>query len=173
MLLAKLMSRVGARVGKHRLLRLIVRFYPPFAGAGIRVRHASPSLDAIDVELPLTWWNRNYVGTQYGGSLYSMCDPFFMIMLMERLGPGYIVWDKASSIRYRRPGRGRVQAHFRLTDAQVTAIRAAADANDRTEPTLNVQVVDAEGQVIAEVERLLHVRRKDAGGPSKAQRSAT
>lgn len=167
MKLATLMKRVGSRIGKHRVLWLIARLYPPFAGAGIRVR-ASRDLQTIDVELPLTWWNRNYVGTHYGGSLFSMCDPFFMIMLIERLGPDYIVWDKASRIRFRRPGKGRVHAHFHLSDAEVAAIRAEADQHPRTEPTLSVQVKDAEGAVIAEVERTLHVRRKDAprGGAS-------
>ncbi|HLT31886.1 MAG TPA: DUF4442 domain-containing protein [Myxococcaceae bacterium] len=168
MKLASLMAQLGTRLGKHRVLWWIARLYPPFVGAGIRVR-ATPGLESIDVELPLTWWNRNYVGTHYGGSLFSMCDPFFMIMLIERLGPDYIVWDKASRIRFRRPGRGRVRAHFHLSDAQVAAIRAEADVQPRTEPTLNVQVVDDHGEVIAEVERTLHVRRKD--GPRQASRT--
>ena len=82
--------------------------------------------------MKLRFWNRNYVGTHYGGSLYSMADPFYMLMLMENLGRDYIVWDKAASIRFRKPGKGRVKAEFRLTDAQLDDIREKAPAQEST-----------------------------------------
>lgn len=161
-LLTGLMSTAGDRLGKHRLLRL-ASLYPPFLGAGIRVRRASPGLKDIEVELPLTPLNRNYVGTQFGGSLFAMCDPFFMVMLIERLGPDYVVWDKAGKVRFRRPGRGKVHAHFHIPDDRVEEIRRAADGGGKVEPVFSVEVKDAQGVVIAEVEKTLHVRRKDAG----------
>lgn len=165
--LQRLMGTVGDRIGKHRLLRL-ASIYPPFLGAGIRVRRATPGLTEIDVELPLTPLNRNYVGTQFGGSLFAMCDPFYMLMLIERLGPDYVVWDKSGNVRFRRPGRGTVHAHFRLPDARVDEIRAAADAHGKTEPVFTVEVRDAaSGELIAEVEKLIHVRRKDARRATK------
>lgn len=139
-----------------------INYWPPFFGAGIRVTCRNASMMAIDVEMRLHFWNRNYVGTHFGGSLYSMTDPFFMLMLIENLGPGYIVWDKAATIRFRKPGRGRVRAEFRLTDAQLAAIRRDADANDRVEPTFTVQVKDEEGDVVAEVEKLLYIRKRVA-----------
>lgn len=157
----RLMASVGDRIGKHRLIRL-ASLYPPFLGAGIRVRRATPGLEEIDVELPLTPLNSNYVGTQFGGSLFAMCDPFFMLMLIERLGPDYVVWDKAGTVRFRRPGRGRVHAHFHIPEARVAEIKAAADAQDKVEPVFTVEVKDGAGVVIAEVEKTLHVRRKDA-----------
>jgi acyl-coenzyme A thioesterase PaaI-like protein len=79
-------------------------------GAGIRVTRLGPH--AVDVEMKLRRWNRNYVGTHFGGSLYSMTDPFFMLMPIENLGPEYIVWDKAATIRFKKPGRGKVRASF-------------------------------------------------------------
>jgi hypothetical protein len=116
--------------------------YGPFLGAGIRVDHASPALDRIRVRMPLRWWNRNLLGTHFGGSLYAMFDPFFLWMLMEHLGPGYVVWDKAATIRFRRPGRGPVTAEFVMPPDRVAAIRAAADADRKVEPTFTAQVVD-------------------------------
>ncbi len=98
-----------------------INIWPPFLGAGIRVRWRSNR--DVDVEMKLRFFNRNYVGTHYGGSLYSMTDPFYMLMLMENLGRDYIVWDKAASIRFRKPGKGRVRAEFRLIDAQLDEIR--------------------------------------------------
>lgn len=143
----------------RRLLNFM-RFYPPFLGAGIRIARMSEDLREIDVEMKLHWWNRNYVRTHYGGSLYSMADPFYMVMLIENLGRGYIVWDKAASIRFRKPGKGTVRAEFRLTQEQIDSLRAQADSQGKIEPTFNVQVLDESGEVVAEVEKLLHIRRK-------------
>ena len=88
-------------------LRRAVNLWPPFLGAGIRVTHVAPDMKAIDVEMKLRWWNANYVGTHFGGSLFAMTDAFYMLMLMANLGRGYIVWDKAATIRYRKPGKTR------------------------------------------------------------------
>jgi len=142
-------------------LRRGVNLWPPFLGARIRVRHISPDMKSIDVEMKLRWWNANYVGTHFGGSLFAMTDPFYMLMLMANLGRDYIVWDKAASIRYRKPGRGTVRAEFRLTDAQLDDIREKLNTLPKYEPTFRVEVKDAEGTVIAEVERLLYVRKKE------------
>jgi uncharacterized protein (DUF1778 family) len=146
---------------KKRLLLRSINAWPPFLGAGIRVTCLSPH--AIDVEMKLRRWNRNYVGTHFGGSLYSMTDPFFMLMLIESLGPDYIVWDKAATIRFKKPGRGKVRAEFRLSSDQVEEIKRAAAANGKTEPTFVVQVRDEAGDVVAEVEKVLWVRRKADG----------
>jgi acyl-coenzyme A thioesterase PaaI-like protein len=138
------------------MLRLL-SLYPPYLGAGVRVK-ASPDLRTFEVRMKLRWWNRNYVGTQFGGSLYSMCDPFFMLALADALGRGYIVWDKAATIRFRRPGRGTVRATFHLPQERIDEIRAAADAQGKVEPTFTVNVLDDKGEVVAEVEKLLYVR---------------
>ena len=142
-----------------------MNLWPPFLGAGIRIKRLDPDWKAIDVEMKLHRWNSNYVGTHYGGSLYSMADPFFMLMLIECLGRGYIVWDKAASIRFRRPGKGTVSAAFRLSDRQLADIREALTKQDKVEPAFTVQVRDESGTVVAEIEKLLHVRRKEAVRP--------
>lgn len=143
-----------------RHIRRIVNLWPPFAGAGIRVKRIAPDWRAIDVEMKLRFWNSNYVGTHYGGSLYSMTDPFYMLMLIENLGREYIVWDKAASIKFRRPGRGKVFAQFRLSQTQLDQIRDSLGSSAKVEPTFKVEVKDETGEVIAEVEKVLQVRRK-------------
>ena len=144
-----------------RHLRLLLNVWPPFLGAGIRIRRLAPDWKEIDVEMKLHWWNRNYVGTHYGGSLYSMTDPFFMVMLIENLGKGYIVWDKSAGIRFRRPGRGTVSANFRLSEEQIVEIRRALNSQEKIERVFTVEVKDESGNVIAEVEKLVDVRKKD------------
>jgi acyl-coenzyme A thioesterase PaaI-like protein len=138
------------------LLRML-SLWPPYLGAGIRVR-PSADLRTFDVRMKLRWWNRNYVNTHFGGSLYSMCDPFFMLILIQALGRGYVVWDKAATIRFRRPGKGTVRATFHIPQERVEEIRAAADRGEKIEPVFTVEVRDEQGEVIAEVEKLLYVR---------------
>jgi hypothetical protein len=134
--------------------------WPPFLGAGIRVKSISADFRQIEVEMGLRFWNRNYVGTHFGGSLYAMTDPFYMLMLIENLGRDYIVWDKSSSIQYKRPGRGTVRARFELSEEQILTIKQAADDNPKTEHELQVEVKDEAGIVVARVTKLLHVRKK-------------
>jgi acyl-coenzyme A thioesterase PaaI-like protein len=145
---------------RKRFFKQFVSLYPPYLGAGVRVTRATPDFRLVEVEMRLWPWNRNYVGTHFGGSLFSMADPFFMIMLIEQLGPGYTVWDKAGSIRFRRPGRGTVRARFEIPPERLEEIRRAADAGGKVEPTFTVSILDAQGEVVAEVEKLLSVRRK-------------
>jgi len=147
---------------KRHLLKGI-NFWPPFLGAGIRVKRIQPDLKAIDVEMKLRFWNANYVGTHFGGSLFAMADPFFMLMLMENLGCDYIVWDKSATIRFKLPGKGKVTAKFRLSDAQIDDIREKLKTQDKVEPVFLVEVKDESGAVIAQVEKLLHIKRRTTG----------
>jgi acyl-coenzyme A thioesterase PaaI-like protein len=149
-------------MSRRWLLRLM-NLYPPFLGAGVGVR-ASPDLRTFEVRMTLRRWNRNYVGTHFGGSLYTMCDPFFMLILVEGLGRGYIVWDKQATIRFRRPGRGTVRATFHIPAERVEEIRAGADRQGKVEPVFQVDVLDEQGEVVAEVEKLLYVRKKGEKG---------
>ena len=143
----------------QRLMLRMINIWPPVAGAGIRV-HWGADLKSVDVEMKLRLWNRNYVGTHYGGSLYSMTDPFYMLMLMNNLGPGYIVWDKSANIRFRKPGKGQVRAEFRHSDAQLDDIREQLTTLPKYEPTFTVEVTDEAGDVVAEVQKVLHIRKK-------------
>src|SRR5208337_2925941 len=140
-------------------MRTFLNIYPPFLAAGIRVRRLTSDWTEIDVEMKLRWWNRNYVGTHYGGSLYSMTDPFFALMLIENLGKDYIVWDKSASIRFKKPGRGTVSASFRLSEKQIREIKQALNSHEKQkiEPVFTVEVKDESGSVVAEVEKLLHI----------------
>ena len=156
-----LLKLLGGTQSSHALRRWI-NLWPPFLGAGIRVTRIAPDMMAIDVEMKLRWWNANYVGTHFGGSLFAMTDAFYMLMLMAKLGRDYVVWDKAASIRYRRPGRGKVRAEFRLSDQQVEDIREKLKTLAKWEPVFKVEVKDEQGTVIAEVEKVIHVRRADA-----------
>jgi len=142
----------------QHLRERFVNLYPPFLGAGIWTRQLDEH--TVYVEMKLTFLNRNIVGTHFGGSLYAMCDPWFMLILMRTLGTDYIVWDKAASIQFLRPGRGTVTATFHIPQERVDEIRQAADSGEKIEPTFTVDVLDEKGEAVAHVEKLLYVRKK-------------
>lgn len=146
---------------QRKKLQRRLNLYPPFLGAGIRIKRISDDLRTIEVEMPLRFFNRNYVGTHFGGSLYAMCDPFFMLILINNLGPDYIVWDKAATIRFKKPGTGLVKAVFHVPEERIEEIRAQVQAQGKVEPQFQALVKDADGNVIAEVDKLLYVRKKE------------
>lgn len=151
-------SRKSAR--RARLLRFGLNLYPPYLGAGVRVRHISADFREVRVKMGLNLFNRNYVGTQFGGSLYSMTDPFFMLMLMENLGRDYIVWDKAANIEFVSPGKGAVYAEFRIDQRLLDDIREHTAAGGKYLPRLHAEVRDGEGTLVARVQKTLYVRLK-------------
>lgn len=155
------LQRVARWLGNDRFLKLM-RFYPPYLGAGVSVTEVAADLTVLDVAMNLSAWNRNFVGTQFGGSLYSMCDPFFMLLLMMQLGDGYVVWDKSASIEFLRPGRGKVKARFEMPRARVDELRAEIEEKGKINPAFEVIVVDERGEPIARVRKVLSVRRKQA-----------
>ena len=141
-------------------LRLLMNLWPPFIGAGIHVERLAPDYREAVVRMRLGMLNRNYMGTHFGGSLFAMTDPFFALLVMHNLGRDYVVWDKASSIDYKLPGRGTVRASFRITPEQVEDILQATAGGQKYEPTFAVDVVNRHGEVVATVEKTIYVRRK-------------
>ena len=144
-----------------RTLRRGMGWWPPFLGAGIRVRSIADDFRDVVVELKLGLLNRNYVGTHFGGSLYAMTDPFFMIMLLHNLGGDYLVWDKSGSIEYVAPGRGTVHAHFVLAEERIADIKAQAAGGEKVLPEFQVEVRHADDDsLVAVVRKTLYVRLK-------------
>jgi hypothetical protein len=145
---------------RSRWLRWRFNLFPAYRGTGARVTYIAGDFKEIRVKLPLSWRTRNYVGTIFGGSLYASVDPMYMIMLIQLLGREYIVWDKAASIRFRKPGRNTLFATFRLEDAELDEIRNRTANSEPIDRTYNVDLVDAEGVVHASVEKVIYIKRK-------------
>jgi hypothetical protein len=145
---------------KFSTLLKLMRFWPPFLGAGISVKNFNFDYTCIVVQMKMHFWNKNYVGTHFGGSLYSMTDPFYMLMLMNRLGKKYIVWDKSSSIRYKMPARGVVYAKFTLSIEQIESIKLELDKLNKIEPEFIIQITDKKGNTVAEVKKVLYITKK-------------
>jgi acyl-coenzyme A thioesterase PaaI-like protein len=144
------------------IMRWGFNFFPAFRGTGGRITYISGDWREVRVKVPLSWRTRNYVGTIYGGSMYGAVDPIYMVMLIKTLGPDYVVWDKAASIRFKKPGTGTLFAKFVITEEERTAIKAALSVAPSMERVYQVQLVDREGVVHASIEKTVHIRRKDA-----------
>jgi hypothetical protein len=145
---------------KFSTLLKLMRFWPPFWGAGISVKSCSSDMSVIEVQMKMRFWNKNYVGTHFGGSLYSMTDPFYMLMLMNLLGKDYIVWDKSASIRYKVPAKGTVCARFELTHEQIEKIRQEVRETNKCEPEFAVEIKNSDGSVISIVNKIIHISKK-------------
>ncbi len=142
------------------IFKFLLNIYLPFLGAGIKVKRISRDFKEIDVEMNLKWYNRNYVGTHFGGSLFSMTDPFFMIMLMNILGKDYIIWDKSSCINFVKPGKGKVRAFFRIDENVISEIKRNVDLGNKYYPEFTVNIIDEKNDVVASVKKILYIRKK-------------
>jgi len=145
---------------RSRLTRWGFNWFPAYRGTGARIEYVASDWKEVRIRLPLSWRSRNYVGTIYGGSLYGAVDPIYMIMLIKILGPGYEVWDKAATIRFKKPGRSTLRAHFQLTDAELDAIKADVNRDGKTERTYVVELKDKDGNVCMSCEKLLSIKAR-------------
>lgn len=148
---------------QSRLHRWLFNWWPCYRGTGGRVTFIAHDWRLLRVKLPLSLRTRNYVGTIFGGSLYAAVDPFFMLMLIKNLGPDYVVWDKAASIRFLKPGRGTLTAEFRLEDDELDAIREALETAPKVDRVYTVTLVDAQGEAHAVIEKTVHVSKRATG----------
>ncbi|MBY0555348.1 DUF4442 domain-containing protein [bacterium] len=135
-------------------------FWPPFLGAGIKVDHVSSDMMSTTMRLKKRFWNRNIVGTQYGGSIYSMVDPIYMAMMLSHLNREFIIWDKSASIRFRKPGKTDLFAHFTLTQQDLDEIRNRMKTEAKIDWERSINIVDKDQNVVAEVTKVIHIRRK-------------
>ncbi len=157
-----------------RLRRWHFNFFPAYRGTGARITYLADDFREIRVRLPLSRRTRDYVGTIFGGSMYGAVDPVYMVMLIHNLGPGYQVWDKAATIRFRRPGRGTLYARFVLDERELEDIRSALATASTIERVYDVELTDDIGVVYASVRKTIHIRRRDrAAVPRPAADEAT
>ncbi len=135
-----------------------------------RVAEVSDDLHVVEVRIPLTWRNRNYVGTMFGGSMLSATDPVYMIQLIGILGDEFVVWDKSVELRFRRPAKSGLVARFEFDQDEVDQIRAAARAEGEIDWHKPLDLRDASGDVVASGTKTLYIATKAYREQKAAQR---
>jgi acyl-coenzyme A thioesterase PaaI-like protein len=145
---------------KAATLRRIVNLWPPFLFSGIRVTRLTEDYREAEAVLKPHWYNMNYVGVHFGGSLFAMTDACYMIMLMQVMGKGYYVWDSRALIEYLKPGRGTVTARFVVTEEKYQEILRNTADGEKYFPEFTIDITDTSGDVVARVVKTLYVRKK-------------
>lgn len=143
-----------------KLDRWKFNLFPAYRGSGARVLYISADYREIRVKIPLTWRTRNYVGTIYGGSMYAGIDPIYMLMLIKTLGSGYIVWDKAANIRFKRPGKETLFADFLLTQEELDEIKLLLETEKSVDRIYTVELKDKNGKIHCLIEKTLYIAGK-------------
>ncbi len=159
-MLAQLL-RKKAKTMPVKMLMFIGNLWAPFRGAGIKIVNVSDDYRLMEVEMKLKWSNKNYVGTHFGGSMYAMTDPFYMMMLINNLGPKYIVWDKGAKIEFKKPGKGTIRVCFEFCEQEINDIKAKADELGKYVFDKPVDILNEANEVVATVVKTLYVRRKE------------
>lgn len=143
-----------------RRLRRVLRWWPPFVFSGIRVLEIADDWSSARIELRRRWYTANYVGTHFGGSLFAMTDPFWMILVMETLGRGYTVWDKAADIEFIKAVREPVYAQIRVDPVAIAELRSAMASGEKVLRWFETEIRTAAGELVARSRKQLHVRLK-------------
>jgi hypothetical protein len=145
---------------RKKFLEKLINFYGPYLGAGVKLEKMSKDHRYALVSMKLTFYNKNYMGVQFGGSLYAMVDPWYMLMLIKNLGDNYIVWDKSAIINFRSPGRGKVSAEFKLQEEQIEDIKKTLETQNKLDYSFQVQIKDESEKLVADVLKVIYIRKK-------------
>jgi acyl-coenzyme A thioesterase PaaI-like protein len=159
-----IVKKIG-QVNQATKLKRILNWYGPYLGAGVKLEHIADDWREVSVAMHMKWYNRNAVGTHFGGSLYAMIDPHYMLMLMKLLGRDYLVWDKAAHIDFIKPGKGTVRSTMCITEEQLQDIRDQTSSGQKYLPQFIAEIYDEQGELVARSVKTLYIKRKPGQQP--------
>jgi len=137
-----------------------VSLYPPYLGAGIKLKKVNEDFTRFEVQMKMHRYNRNIYGTHFGGSLYAMSDPFFVFIILNFLGKEYIVWDKSAKIEFIKPGKGTVKAVFEISKEKLEEIKQDTDEKGKNTYFFKTEIKNSENQTVAKIEKEIYVKKK-------------
>jgi acyl-coenzyme A thioesterase PaaI-like protein len=138
----------------------MINWYPPYIGAGIKLKKVNQDKTRMEVELRKTWFNKNLFGTHFGGSLYAMCDPFYVFIVHNYLGKGYVVWDKSAEIKFIKPGTGKVKAIFEISQEKLLELKGKVDHIGKHTVFFETVITNEDKEVVAKVRKEIYMRKK-------------
>ena len=138
----------------------MINWSPPYIGAGIKLKKVNQDKTRMEVELRKTWFNKNLFGTHFGGSLYSMCDPFYVFIVHNYLGKGYVVWDKSAEIKFIKPGTGKVRAIFEISQEKLLQVKGEVDSSGKLTVIFETVIKNESDELVAKVRKEIYMRKK-------------
>lgn len=142
-----------------KIERFKFNLFPAYRGSGGRIAYISDDYHEIHVKLPLNWRTKNYVGTIFGGSMFAATDPILMVMLIKILGSNYLVWDKSTNIRFKRPGKTTLFAKFLITPEEISEIKIQLEATKSINKVYKIELKDNKDKVHAIIEKTLYLSK--------------
>ena len=143
-----------------KLIKLVINLYPPYLGAGVRIKYISEDWRELHTSMSLRWYNRNAVGTHFGGSLYSMVDPHLMLLLFQLLGKGYWIWDKSAEIEFIKASNKKVTSTIKVSSNDLEEIKRHTENGEKYLHEFMIEIRDEDNELVAKVRKILYVRRK-------------
>lgn len=148
-------------MGKGNAFKFLFNISPMYRGTGAKLTKVQDDLHYVKIKLPLSYKTKNYVGTMYGGHMYSCLDGIYMVQLINILPSSYVVWDKSATIRFRRPGTQTLYAEFNISKEFIKQIKSEIAEQKEKDYTLHVDLRDSEGKIYAEVEKVIYIASKE------------
>ena len=145
---------------RSRLNRILFNYFPAFWSTGAKVTYLAADYKEVHLKLPLNWRTRNYVGTIFGGSIFSSTDVLYFLLVLKNIGEDYVVWDKASSIRFKKPGKGTLYTKAFISDEEIEIIKTELLNTDKIDRVYYLDLIDEEGDICASIEKTIHIRNK-------------
>ncbi len=156
------LARIGSRyIGKAKLFQYGFNFSPMYRRTTSRITSVTDDLLEIRIKLPISFRNRNYVNSIFGGSMFAAVDPIPMVQLMNILGDDYVVWDKSAEVFFKRPAREDLYATFTYTEAEVDEIRRRVTQEKEFDIVKTSLLTDRDGSTtFCEVRKTIYVADK-------------
>lgn len=155
--LAKILSKVFSR---QQIFRYGFNMSPMYRRSTGRVTSVSENLQNVKIKIPLSIKNRNYVGSIFGGSLFSATDPIYMVQLINILGEDYVVWDKDAKIRYKRPAKSTAYAEFDISDKELEGIKKTITEEGEMDFIKTFNITDGNQTIFAELIKTIYIADK-------------
>jgi hypothetical protein len=147
-------------VDKSTLFKVLFNWSPMYRRSCGKIIHVSKDLHTVRIKIPLSYKNKNYVGSIFGGSLFSATDPIYMIQLMQILGKDYVVWDKSSVIRFRKPAFSMAYADFHFTSDEIAEIQQKVAEENEVHYVKKLMITNANQEVFTELEKTIYISSK-------------
>ena len=157
------LERLGSKFfTQSQLFKYGFNLSPMYRRSTARITEVTDDLMHIKIKLPISYKNRNYVNSIFGGSMFSAVDPIPMIQILNILGDDYVVWDKAAEIKFKRPGRENLYANFNCTPSEILNIKKRIENEQEIEVEKLTQLTNKNGDIVfCEVSKTIYIANKN------------